>query len=298
MYDTVRRLQQQRTVERKEGSGTMQRLGPLGVQHIVDFVAASGGRVTAALVAGDLAANGPAGEDIGRTQAHVYLRKRLDYDYNHARKTFVLTEEAMLHRQAWAVVHQHDQWDRTVFADEVCFQLEPNGRAKLWFPRRQRPIVEVHQYPRKLHALGAVSAIGVVGNLSFADTWNRHTFVGGVVTDILPMATAFYGNNWRLQLDNATAHTAGHTTAALLQAGLPEVLFQPAHSPDLNPIENVWGILKKQLATKRFQDIPQLRLAVQQMWQDLTVDKINCFTTSMPNRLQEVLTEGGGHTHY
>ena len=47
-------------------------------------------------------------------------------------------------------------------------------------------------------------------------------------------------------LDNARFHQSS-TTAALVAAAGCELLFLPAYSPDLNPIEHIWAAFKTRL---------------------------------------------------
>ena len=65
---------------------------------------------------------------------------------------------------------------------------------------------------------------------------------------ILPLADAWSGEgNFRVQLDNATVHTANATVQCVQAAGV-DLLFQSANSPDLQPIEDVWGLLKNNIS--------------------------------------------------
>ena len=41
------------------------------------------------------------------------------------------------------------------------------------------------------------------------------------------------------------------------------LLFQPAYNPEVNPIERLWGYVKEQLKWLRFDQIEELRAAVQ-----------------------------------
>lgn len=51
---------------------------------------------------------------------------------------------------------------------------------------------------------------------------------------------------WYFQHDNATPHTAKRSLQAF-EDGEIEAINWPANSPDLNPIENIWSIIDKQL---------------------------------------------------
>ena len=56
------------------------------------------------------------------------------------------------------------------------------------------------------------------------------------------------------------------------------LLFQPAYSPEVNPIERLWGYIKKQLKWLRFEQIEELRAAVQKELKTLTLEVIASLT--------------------
>ncbi len=68
---------------------------------------------------------------------------------------------------------------------------------------------------------------------------------------MLPAADQLYGDaDFILQQDLAPAHSAKATSTWFKDHGIP-VLNWPANSPDLNPIENLWGIVKRKMRYAR-----------------------------------------------
>ena len=74
----------------------------------------------------------------------------------------------------------------------------------------------------------------------------------------------------------------------------------PAKSPDLNPIENIWGLMKRQVAPRIHGDhrLPDLRRIVTEEWNGLPMVTVNRCIASMRNRSTEVIVVRGGSTHY
>lgn len=78
------------------------------------------------------------------------------------------------------------------------------------------------------------------------------------------------------------------------------ILDWPANSPDLNPIENAWAMLKQKTKTKlRTESQDALWNTASSIWyHDMDPDYIKKLIRSMPDRIKEVIKAKGGHTRY
>ena len=77
-----------------------------------------------------------------------------------------------------------------------------------------------------------------------------------------------------LQLDNGSPHLAKHLV-------VPEnviLLFQPAHSPDVNPIERLWQSLKEKLSWLTVATLDELRREMDAVLNSLTMESIASLT--------------------
>ncbi len=83
---------------------------------------------------------------------------------------------------------------------------------------------------------------------------------------MLPSADKLYGDaDFIFQQDLAPAHTAKGTKSWFNDHGIT-VLDWPANSPDLNPIENLWGIVKRKMRDTRPNNADDLKATVKETW--------------------------------
>jgi hypothetical protein len=70
-------------------------------------------------------------------------------------------------------------------------------------------------------------------------------------------------------------------------------LKHPAKSPDLNPIEGIWNIIKQRLRRRIFYSDEEVKAALQEEWDRITLEEIRKRIATMPGRCKR-LTENGG----
>ena len=101
------------------------------------------------------------------------------------------------------------------------------------------------------------------------------------------------------QQDNMSCHTSKHMKSWFSKNSIP-LLFHPPNSPDLSPIEPVWHELKTLVWRRPHSptNINELKMAVLQAWEKLSVVDIDKYIMTMPERITAVLASHGGHTRY
>ena len=74
----------------------------------------------------------------------------------------------------------------------------------------------------------------------------------------------------------------------------------PARSPDLNPIENLWGYMARRVYAKgrQFRSIRELQKAVLYVWDSIPLQLLKSLVCSMKNRIFDVVLKQGGPTKY
>lgn len=241
--------------------------------------------------------------NIGETTVRRELSK-LGYVAILPRKVPLLTQKAKDIRLSWARDHLHYNWKKVVFSDETTIQMFRN--TTLAWSRDGKPIQPMVKHPFKVHVWAAINVKGKIGMHMFTENLDRHLYRQILNDHLYSNANELLGRRWIFQQDNDPKHTSRDVQNDL-GIHLPNrVLSWPSYSPDLNPIENIWAILKKKIeknikklvAQKKKISIEVFLNVIREEWDNLdNAAIVNCIN-SMPNRIKACIDAEGAHTKY
>lgn len=146
---------------------------------------------------------------------------------------------------------------------------------------------------------GAISSDGVL-QLAFVTCRMDSSDYQKVLNDhLLPFLRGRCQQAYTFMQDNAAIHVS-RSTMGWLEAHNIKTLDWPACSPDLNPIENVWGIIVRNIYANntQYNSIADLKTAVEDAWNTLDLGTIKKLYDSMSDRLFQVILKKGSPASY
>ncbi|GFU31511.1 transposable element Tc1 transposase [Trichonephila clavipes] len=221
----------------------------------------------------------------------------------------LLTRQHRTARLQWCREHhnwtEHD-WACVLFSDESRFSLSSDCRRQLiWRERgtayRPENIQEKDRYPtcRIMVWVGIMingrTRLHVVAN----GTLTGQRYIDEILLPHVRLFRGAVGDKFVFMDDNATCHRTLAVQDCLDSEGIQRLVW-PARSPDLNPIENVWDALGRQVAGRNYPPTNKNTLirALTEEWDKLPQQLLDNAVQSMVRRVECCITLHGGHIPY
>ena len=291
-YRVVGNIESGKGIERQEGSGRQKIFTNTDRQRLRQVVIRNR-RASARFLKDELFQRGSP-EVCTRTMQREL--KSLGYTKKVGIPQISLTQGKKNQRVQWCLQHQNTDWSNVIFSDESSVWLHPPA-IKIWSSAHSKARYERPRHCPKFHLWGGVCEYGPTPLCIFTENLTAQGYINILEQYLLPTAQTLYENDWILQQDNDPKHRARITQQWFLDENVT-VMDWPSYSPDLNPIENIWGTLKKHLMSKKFVNIDDMKAETENYWNAMSLDFIGTFVWSMPARIAACLHGNGEITKY
>ena len=181
-----------------------------------------------------------------------------------------------------------------VWTDECTVQLESHrlmtyhriGEAARLKPRPKHPL--------KIHVWGGISARGATKAVMFSGIMNATRYTDILDAGLVPFLEDVYPDGHRFQQDNDPKHTSRYAQRYYEEKDI-NWWKTPASSPDLNPIENVWGAMKLYLRDQvKPKNLTELKAGIRMYWKTLTPEVCRKFIGHLRKVIPKVIEVNGG----
>jgi len=146
---------------------------------------------------------------------------------------------------------------------------------------------------------GAFGWNGVSDLVEIQPKSNSENYQEVLKKGLLTKGAKLGGKGWIFQQDNAAIHGSKSTQDFLKQKKI-RLLPWSSRSPDLNPIENLWGIMSCQIYAGgvQFKSKKELVEAIKKCWYSLPLDLLRKLIVSMKNRVFSLIKNSGDYINY
>jgi transposase len=285
------RIKKKKSMARKRPPKSFRKLGPKARRTISALASNSSGTPLREM-RNYLAAN--QGVVIHQSTIWRYLKWR-DWYKGVPRTIPVLTPAQIKKRLDFCKKNRKAPWKKWVFSDESCFEFNPRSNRR-WMKKKKRRVIKRPKYTVKVHVWGWHSGTAK-GDLVFLTQTVRTQSYLDTIEPAITQMKADHPRGFIFQQDGAPAHTARRTMATLAASGV-KVAVWPPNSPDLSPIENIWGNMKLRLAAKTWPTVAKFRAEIQRLWDEVPVSHLQSLARSMPKRVVQCLERNGAKVDY
>lgn len=248
--------------------------------------------------------------DLVSTQTVRNILKKHQFKAYVKKKKPLLKKQHRLDRLAFARKHQNwtiEDWKKVIWSDETKInRFGSDGRKYIWKKKgsglTSREVESTVKFGGgHLMVWGCMGWQGLGILAEVEGIMDAKQYVS-ILEESLPESIEKLGMEEEdviFQQDNDPKHTSKLAQNWFKDNGFM-VLDWPAQSPDLNPIEHLWTILKRKLNSYETgpKGMWELWERAAKEWDEIQEKECQKLIESMPRRLEAVIKAKGGHTKY
>ena len=210
-------------------------------------------------------------------------------------------------RISWAEKYMKIDFSRVIFTDECRATLDgPDGWARGWITQGQSAPVQLRRQQGGGGVMFWAAIVGdqMIGPFRVEDgvKLNSEGYCDLLNANFVPWWKKHPARQRKLLIfmhDNAPSHASHYTKVWMERNGFKQeqIMEWPACSPDLNPIENLWSVLKQTIYAngKQYNSKDALWDAIKEAAAHVSKETINNLTKSVDSRLLKVISKQGGY---
>lgn len=220
------------------------------------------------------------------------ILKRNNFVFKNVSKKPKLIQKHIDNRLMWAKKNISTNWEKIIFSDEMTIFLNKDSN-KCWYKKGHKPIKETIKHSKKYNVWACITLGGLESYVIFKENMDSLKYIEILRTNLV----IIYNEQYLFQQDNSSVHKCKKVMNFFKEQNIKQIDF-PSNSPDLNPIENLWSILKKEISKKRDINCDNFYDTIDKSLKNIQYHYVfNCIS-NMHVRIGELIKNKGLHINY